>query len=457
MSLQFIPHNYQKPIQEKLKTHDAYGVFAFPGAGKTVMALDAIYNYKEPTLVITPLSILYTVWTTENSKWDFSQNLSLAILHGPFKRKAFFSSKGVYLINPEGVPWLLEQVKASKRFPWKNLIVDESVRFKNPKAKRFKALKAMLKTFKRRYILCANPMPNNYMDIWAQIFLLDLGERLGSSFYQFRNRYFYPTDYRQFNWELREGAFEQIVNKVKDIVSFVDLSDEIDLPERVVIDYDIELPSEIQKMYKSMEKELFIQISKGENVLAANRTSALMKCWQIANGFMYVMDEEGERQTLYMHDELSKITKEIVEELNGNPIIIAYWFNEDYNRLRALFGEAPHLGSDTTIEELKRVEDRWNKGNIPILLAHISKISHGMNMQFSGCNILFYTLIYNYDTYDQLIRRLERQGSKNFHIFVRRLIMKGTIHEAICKSLEVKCDNSNGFLQCLIDYKGDQK
>jgi len=454
----FKPRKYQEPMIDLLKTHDNFGVLSFPGSGKTVMTLDMLYLYREPTLIIVPLEIMYTTWMSEPKKWEFSQNLKCTVLHGKNKDVDFFKPSGITFINPEGMKWLVNKVKQTKRFPWKILVIDESVKFKNPSSVRFKALKQMLRSFKKRYILSGNPMPNTYLDLWSQIFILDLGERLGSSWYSFRNKYFYPTDYKRFNWEIKPGAKEEIIELLNDVVYFLDTSDEIDLPEVVETDIPILLPPKAKKIYKQMEKDLFAQLDGGENILAPNKTSAHMKCWQIANGFMYSTDEDEVRTTHHVHDELINATKTLVDSLQGHPILIAYHFQEDLTRLKKAFPHAHVAQSGISKHELQKIERDWNANKIPVLIAYVSKLSHGLNLQHGdGHNILFYCLTYNHDIYTQLIYRLKRQGAKFNRVMVHRLVAKDTIHEAIITSLGRKETQSKGFLLALKEYRNQLK
>ena len=449
---EFIPHKYQIEPINKLKEKEHYGLFAFPGSGKTVMSLEAIYAHRKCTLIVVPLSILYSTWLHEHLEWSFSQNLKVNVLHGKDKNKNFFNEAGVHLINPEGMDWLVKKVAQTKHFPWKILIVDESVKFKNYKSNRFKALKRMLTTFEHRYILCGNPIPNHYLDLWAQLFILDCGKRLDTSFYQFRNKYFYPTDYRQYNWELKPNAKEEIIEKISDIVDFIEVGQSgLDLPERIEVDLRIELSDKIMKQYKQMEKDLFLALDEDEEVLASNRTSALMKCWQIANGFIYNYDEEGTRKTEYIHNEIIEIAKEKVEEMQGQPILLVYHFNEDLERLRKEFPKATYVSDKA---QVGAIEQSWNNNEITILIAQLDALSHGINLQYgSGKTIFFYSLTYNYDTYDQLIRRIQRQGSENDSVIIFRAIVKDTVHEAIIKTIDSKETMSSEFLSHLLEYK----
>lgn len=473
----FIPKTYQIPIIHEMKNHDYYGCFAFPGAGKTAISLDTIYKFKDTSLVIAPIAILYTTWLYEYEKWDKFKNLKLSLLHGPNKEINFNKNAGVYLINPEGLSWLYETVKVSKKFPWKNLFIDESARFKSPTAKtRFKLIKKFLPYFKRRYVLCGNPIPNGYLDLWSQIYILDLGKRLGDNWYKYRDRYFYPTDYRRFNWELKPKAKEEILLKISDITTFIDEKDvDEQLPERVEDTIYYDLPKDIRIKYDNMEKKLFSLMDEeyklaNENteqkIIAETKASALMKCRQIAQGFIYEnyedKNEQGKivqlRKSHDMHDVLLNLCIEKVEELEGRPVIVVFYFEEDYYKLRKGFPNAKFLYKEESPFEIKHTEEDWNSNKIPVLITQIEKLSHGVNLQYGqGNHIILYALTYNYEIYDQLIRRMQRQNATFNHVFITRLVAKNTVHEAMIASLNKKYAMSTDFFELLKKYKKENR
>jgi SNF2 family DNA or RNA helicase len=458
----FIPHRYQLEPQRVLRDSEFFGLFMFPGAGKTPLMLEKIYQHKERTLIIAPLDILYTTWQKEPKKWDFSQNLKFTILHGPDKDANFNKNVGVYLINPEGLKWLINKITTTGRFPWTTLIVDESTKFKNPRSKQFEYLSKLLKSFKRRFILSGNPTPNHYLDLWSQIFLLDRGVRLGTSWYQFRDKYFYPADYNRFSWSLRPNAKEEIIQKISDICLFLDPSSELDLPERIIIDHELELPHSVRKKYTQMQKELFIHLDNKydddvqETLLVKNATAAAIKCWQIASGFIYEQNEDGTRTIHPLHTTLIDHTQTLVESMQGQPTLIAYNFIEDLNRLAAAFPNARIVASGSKPSDIQAAESDWNNNKIDLLIVHITKFSHGLNLQYGkGNQIIFYGRTYNYDVFDQLIRRFERQGAKYKQVVAHRLIVKNTVHEAIIKSLDSKENMSHSFLTALKEYRDE--
>jgi SNF2 family DNA or RNA helicase len=305
--------------------------------------------------------------------------------------------------------------------------------------------------------LSGNPVPNHYVDIWTQVFILDLGQRLGTSWYSFRDKYFYPLDYKRYSWTLKPDAKDEIIARIADISFFLDPSSELDLPKRTEIDHILELPSAAVKQYKQMEEELFYSLSehRDENVLAPNATVAAVKCWQIASGFIYETTEEG-RKTHQIHTTLVDHVETLVESMQGRPVLIAYNFIEDLERLRNKFPKARIVASGSSPKEIQDAEADWNSDLIEVLIVHINKFSHGLNLQYgSGCQIVFYGLTYNADVYDQLIRRFERQGAKFKEVIVHRLIVKNTVHEAIVSCVDRKLSQSSDFLNSLREYRNN--
>ena len=331
----------------------------------------------------------------------------------------------------------------------------------------------MIGSFKRRYLLSGNPTPHRFSDIWAQIFLLDKGKALENSYYKFRNKYMYPTDYMRFNWDFKPGAYDTIVEKIAHMSIMLTMSDELDLPERVIVDKFIDLPSDIMKKYKIMEKKLFLALDdydsetieelendEPDKILASSRAVALQKCWQIAQGFVYeTIEPEDEtekpiRKTHYLHEENLKLLKDIIEEQSGSPTMIVYHFGEDRERLTKIFPNAPILGNPTKAQQTGQIVNEWNANQHEVVLAHPKRIAHGANMQYgSGHTIIFYSPIWNADDYDQVIKRLERQGSEHTNIIVIRIIVRNTIHEAMIQAVEDKTITSNSFLAAIREYR----
>ena len=458
------PHKYQQDAIDFALDRPNAGLFLDPGLGKTSISLYIINHFKDRTLIIAPLRVIYSVWPNEIKKWENFNNIKFTILHGPDKERNFLRNNvGVYLINPEGLKWLVGAIERHKRFPFVNLFLDESSKFKAPKSKRFKLLQRYLKLFKRRFILTGNPLPNTYLDLWAQIYILDLGQTLGNNFYRYRGRYFYQADRQGWTWKLHQGADEDIQAVVSPIVMHLAVEDvdEFDLPELVTNDIYYELPPKIMKQYKKMEKDKFVELveEEKEKITAPSAASAVMKCAQMCNGFLYeTLDEEDkiqgvEPRTFHYHDIKMELLNEVVEELQGSPIIVAYWFQEDFKRLRKAFPDAAHIGSGVSGEEGQKIERDWNAGKITIMLASMASISHGLNLQDGpGHNIFLYCHTYDFDVYDQLIRRVWRQGAKHNRVMVHRPIGRNTVEEVMVRTVEEKDKTQSAFLEAVKLY-----
>jgi len=456
----FIPYKFQQSIIEEQKNKKAFGVFSEPGTGKTGTELTFINIMRQKTLIIAPLRILYSVWPKEIKKFGNFNNIKITILHGKDKEKNFLRNNvGVYLVNPEGLPWLMKTMIKHKRFPWKILIIDESAKFKSPKAKtRFKLIKKIMNKFERRYILAGNPIPNTLLDLWTQIYILDHGVRLGKSFEAYKREYFYQADYQGFVWKPHDWAFEAIMKKVSDICVYIKADDHLDIPMMVFNDIEFDLPPDLLIQYKSMENKLFADMDEGK-VLASSAAIASQKCQQLAQGFLYPSYSDIEKVkgikkvTQLTHKIKIELLKELIEELNGSPILIGYWYEQDLNYLKEAFPNEVFFDKTKSFAECAELEDEWNMGNIPVLFGQASSISHGLNLQEAGNHVAFYCNVWNYDVFDQLIRRVLRNGNEHKRVFVHRFIANNTIDKAILLSNKAKGSMSKNFLESILEYR----
>lgn len=462
--MKFIPHKYQQDCVKNLEDNKAFGLFLSPGMGKTSTILSFLNSIRQKTLIIAPLRIVYSVWPAEISKWDNFKNIKHTILHGPNKEQNFLKNKvGVYLINPEGLPWLMKMILKHKRFPWKILVIDESAKFKSPSAKtRFKLIKKIINKFERRYILAGNPIPNSLMDLWTQIFILDHGVRLEKSFVHYKRKYFYQADYKGFVWAPHDWSFEAIMTKISDVCMYIKADDYLDLPQMVINDVKFDLPLDVRKQYKTMESKLFSDIDDGK-ILASSAAVKSQKCTQIANGFLYPSYNEVEkakgvkRPTVLLHKIKVELLKEIVEELNGSPILIGYYYEQDYLYLKEAFPKEVFFDKTLSFSDCSALENKWNRGEIPILFGQVASISHGLNLQEAGNHVAFYSNVWSFDVADQFIRRVLRQGNTEKRVFVHRFIAVKTIDEAMVKSINDKGTMSSNFLNAINDYRRENK
>lgn len=464
------PHDYQKRGVEWLVGHGGAGLFADPGIGKTIIALRAFSALKKAgvakrALVIAPLRVAADVWPNEGQEWHASEwkeiaDLKITLLHGSKKEKLLGEKSDIFAINFEGLAWLFENggYKQFRKLGIDTLIVDESSKVKNHRSKRFKMLKPILSSFARRWILTGSPNPNGYLDLFGQIFVIDLGKALSPYITHYRMNYFTPLDFQGWQWALKPGADKLIQKAVAPYVFRLDADDYLEMPEVVSNIIRVDLPTSARKIYEEMEDELFTRLKKGEAVTAANSGVAAMKCGQIANGGLFHdrVAENGllqKRTWINLHDAKTDAVEEIVDELNGSPCIVAYDFEHDYDRLQKRFPKAENMGGGVSVKAGQELRRRWNADEIPVWLVQPQTVSHGLNLQYgTGHHIVLHSLMHDYDVYDQLIRRLRRQGSKQKQIFVHHIVARNTVDEVKLVNLRKKGKTQAGFLAALKEY-----
>ena len=348
--MKWCPHNYQKEALAFLLSNDKAGLFLDPGLGKTSITLTTLKILKysrlvKGVLIIAPLRVVYNVWPNEIEKWDLSLDLDFTILHGKNKEQNLNLTKDIYLINPEGLPWLhdtlLDRLSVDKTCNFDCLIIDESTKFKSRSTQRFKLLKHMLPLFKRRYILTGTPSPKNLLDLWSQVYIVDQGDSLDKSFFKFRKKFFIPEGFRNNDWVLKPDAENDIHNIVSKVILDMSAKDYLTLPELTINNIDVVLPKKAMKLYKKMEHEFFIELDKVKiNAQAASQ--AKLKCHQITNGNVYedeevTLDETAKKQkrkVLHIHKAKIEALQELIEELNYKPLLVAYRFKHDLDAIK---------------------------------------------------------------------------------------------------------------------------
>lgn len=417
-------------------------IWADPGAGKTSITLTAFAILQEEgfaskMLVVAPLRVCQLVWRQEVAKWNHTRHLKVVLLHGDKKDERLQEDADIYLINYEGLEWLASKFKG-RRMPWDVIVSDELTKLKNAQSKRFKAIKPHLKHFRYRWGLTGTPAPNGYLDLFGQFLFLDDGGTLGRFYTHYRNQYFQPG-YDGFEWELRRGGKEDIEARIAPItyrLPYTDLPPFIDDPRY------IELGKKERDKYKTMASMALVEI-EGETVTAANAAAVQGKLRQMANGAVYSSEpaKPGKpREWFHIHDAKLDALEELVEELAGKPLLVAYSFHHDLERILARFGkDTPYLGSGVTEKRATEIQDAWNQNKIPILLCHPDSVGHGLNLQQGdAAHLCWFSADFNLELYDQFKRRIWRQGNKAERIFNHRLIVKGTVDELVYAALEDK-------------------
>lgn len=461
------PHAYQKKAVKWLLEHGAAALFLDPGLGKTSISLAAFSFLKKrkvasKALVIAPLRVCHNVWPNEAEAWEDFRHLKVVVLHGPNKDKLLEEEADVYCINPEGLEWLING-KSSKfdarrwrRLAFDTLIIDELTKFKHSKGKRFKALKQVLGTFGRRWGLTGTPASNGLLDLFGQCFVLDLGNALGQYITHYRMNYFINPDGQGWKWVPQHGAAERIYERLKPLALRMSAEDYLSLPPLNDVFVELELPTKARKLYDQLEEDLIAKMDDGL-VVAANAAAASIKLRQIANGGLYVDDDIASviggktRSTLDVHSVKTDWLLELIDELQGSPLLIAYEFNHDLERLQGALGkELPYIGGGVSTKRTAELVEAWNLGNLPYLAVHPQSAGHGLNLQAgSAAHLAHYSLTWDLDLYDQLIRRIWRQGTKAKRIFRYHAVMKDTVDEDMRWALRHKAAGQAALFEAL--------
>lgn len=400
--------------------------------GKTICTLSAIeelmYDRMEisKVLIIAPIRVATSTWPSEIKKWDNIRHLTYSVVVGTPKQRisALNEEADIYIINRENVVWLMDNHK----WDYDMVVIDELSSFKNNQAKRFKALKKKIVKCKRVVGLTGTPTPNGLIDLWPQIYLLDQGERLGRTLGAYRERYFKPgrsKGYIVYEYIPLDTAKTDIFDKLADVCISMRKEDYLDMPDRVYQDVEVNLEPKALKAYQTFEKESVLELANSDDIVAVNAAAISNKLQQFANGAIY---DENRKYTI-LHDSKIEALKELIEEANGQPVIVFYNFKHDQARIQQEF-ETRELNTDKDIEE-------WNQGKIPILLAHPASIGHGLNLQDGGHIIIWFGLTWSLELYQQANDRLYRNGQKNT-VSVYHIVAKDTIDQRILEALTKK-------------------
>jgi SNF2 family DNA or RNA helicase len=476
LSTPWKPHAYQKKAVRFLLEHAASALFLDPGLGKTSITLAAIKVLKQKkqldkVLLIAPLRVCHSVWPREVDKWSDFGNLKVAVLHGPNKDEALKSEADIYVINPEGLDWLLQAKKTKtargktkvdvdlrrfKNLGFDTLVVDELSKFKHTNTNRFKALKLVLSTFRRRWGLTGSPASNGLLDLFGQCFIIDQGRTLGQYISHYRMSYFVPSR-DGFNWTLREGAEAEIYARVSPLALRMAADDYIDMPTLIENNIKVDLPDNVMVMYNQLQEDLIAKI-ESKVVVASTAAVASGKCRQLANGGVFLNPEvqaliklpKSNREWINLHTEKVDALADLIDELQGSPLLVAYDFEHDLDRLREKLGkDVPYIGGGVSAKRSAELEKLWNAGKLPVLLGHPQAMAHGLNLQEAGNHVCWHSLTWDYELYDQFIRRVRRQGNKSKKVFVHHIMARGTIDDAVLASVKSKRKGQNALFDAL--------
>lgn len=441
----FVPHDYQKYCINRSVSDEILGEFLDMGLGKTAITLTAINDLKynrfaiRKALVIAPKKVAEATWTNEADKWQHLQHLRIQpVLGDKNKRIRSLNTPGdIYVINRDNVVWLTEYYRNA--WPFDLVVIDELSSFKNHQAKRFKALSWIRPHIKRVIGLTGTPAPNGLMDLWAQIYLLDQGERLGKNITQYRNRYF-DKNYNGFGYTPKPGADEAIRQKISDICISMKAEDYLELPDAITNVIPIVLDDKAKKQYEKFEKEMLLQL-EGTEITATSAAVLTGKLLQLCNGAIY----DSERNVHEIHGNKIEAFNELIEQLNGKPTLVFYNYQHDLTRIHKALEK-----SGLRIRELKTPQDQldWNEGKIDILLAHPASAAYGLNLQDGGNHITWFSLPWSLELYQQANGRLHRQGQKQ-KVILHHLVVQGGADEDVMAALEGKAATQDKLLEAL--------
>ena len=415
------------------------------GLGKSISTLTAVADLIDAclvgrVLVIAPLRVANSVWSQEAQKWEHTRHLKVSVVTGSAKARtaALFTTADIHVINRENLVWLANQYTA-ETWPFDMVVVDESSSFKNHSAKRFKALRKMLPAVDRMVLLTGTPSPNGLQDLWAQMYLIDYGQRLGRTMSAFRQRFCKPSGFGGYKWILSEGSQEKIEALVSDVVMHMSADDYLDLPARIDLTESVTLPPAALDAYHALEKELFLTLPDGEEVEVMFAAALGNKLMQFANGAVYTDDTGRWSET---HTAKLDTLADLVEDNAGETMLVAYNYKSDLERLRKRFPDAVVLDKD------QETLDRWNRGEIGMMLAHPASAGHGLNLQRGGALCVWFGLTWNLEFYLQFNARLHRQGQDR-PVRIIHLIADGTIDARVLSVLSDKNATQNSLLNAL--------
>ena len=447
--MKFEPYPYQQYCIDRIISDNSIGLFLDMGLGKTVITLTAIYALRYyywvcgKALVIAPKKVAEQTWSKEVEKWDHLKGLKVQVCLGTLSQRinALNTPADVYVINRENTQWLVQYF--GHKWPFDMVILDESSSFKNHQAKRFKAMKAIRPRINRLVELTGTPSPHGLTDLWAQVFLLDGGQRLGRTISVYREMYFVPDKRNRniiYSYAPRDGAETEIYAQISDICVSMKSEDYLQLPDLIYEDIPVMLDKDARKAYDTMERDMLLEVENDEIITAATAATLTGKLLQLCNGAVY--SEDGAVQEI--HGCKIEALLETIEQLNGQHVIVYYYFRHDVARILAALPKSLHV----RVYQGAKDQDDWNAGLIDVLLAQPASCGYGLNLQQGGHHIIWFGLTWALEEYQQANKRLHRQGQP-YPVIVHRLIVQGAQDEDVIKSLESKDGSQEELLAAL--------
>lgn len=435
-------HAYQDKAVDHILEYPRCALFLDMGLGKTVSTLTAIkyLMYEElevnKVLIIAPKRVVESVWDAEIDKWSHLKNLTISKIIGTEKQrlKALHAKAHIYAVSRDNIAWLCGQF-GGKMLPFDMVVIDELSSFKNPNSMRFKALRRAIPSVERVVGLTGTPAPNGLIDLWSQMYLIDQGERLHQTLTKFRRLYF-EKRFSGWGYDVTEYGEERIPELIKDIVISMKKEDYLDMDEPIINDIEIPMPPTLRAKYGEFEGEAVLEIFSGmDEITAVNAAALRSKLLQFSNGAVYDRD----RHVHHVHDLKLEALEDIVAEANGKPVLVAYCFEHDRDRILKKFKGSVQLKTDQHIKE-------WNAGKIPMLVMHPASGGHGLNLQSGGNIIVWFGLNDSLELYEQFNARLHRQGQDQV-VIINRLMCKGTEDYAVADNLDRKAKGQDGLME----------
>ena len=431
--MQYNPHEYQTYAINFILEHPVAAVLLEMGLVKSVITLTAIYELMlnrfeiQKVLVIAPLRVARDTWPAEIEKWEHLAGLTYSVAIGTEAERlaALRRPAHLYLINRENVDWLI--TKSGIPFDFDMVVIDELSSFKSHAAKRFKSLLKVRPTVKRMVGLTGTPSSNGLMDLWAEFRILDMGQRLGRYITHYRNNFFVPDKRNQqmiFSYKPRAGAEDAIYRLISDITISMKSADFLKMPECIINEVPVALSEKEWSVYQALKEDMVVDL-KDEEIDAVNAAALSGKLLQMANGAVY----NEEKEVIHIHDRKLDALEDLIEGANGKPVLVAYWYNHDLQRIKERF----------SVREIKTSQDikDWNNSDIPVAVIHPASAGHGLNIQFGGSTIIWFGLTWSLELYQQTNARLWRQGQKST-VVIHHIIAKDTIDEDVMKALRKK-------------------
>ena len=451
--MKYTPHNYQKYAAEFIENHKTAAIFLDMGLGKTIITLTAINNLcfdtfeVQTVLVIAPLRVARDTWSADIEKWEHLKHLKYSIVIGTETERlaALNTPADIYIINRENVVWLVED--SGFPFDFDMVVIDELSSFKSHRSKRFKSLMKVRPVIKRMVGLTGTPSSNGLMDLWAEFKLLDMGKRLGRFITHYRDEFFRP-DKRNgqviFSYKPKDGAEDEIYKRISDITISMKAAEHLKMPDCVMNTVSVNLSEKEMKMYKALKTDLVLSVGNRE-IDAVNAGALSNKLSQMANGAVY--DEN--KTYIEIHSCKLDALEDLIEQANGKPVLVAYWFKHDFERIQKRFDVR-------VIKSSKDIAD-WNSGKISIGIIHPASAGHGLNLQTGGSTLIWFGLTWSLELYRQTNARLWRQGQKSDVVIIHHIITKGTIDEHIMRALQNKEKTQSDLIDAVKAQIGGKK